>query len=393
MNNEGIGKARISIDAIGAQRFWSGLIVGFLACVSLGLFFAFSRESLRFTTASTTDLLILSDSDHWFWNYFFAGLSVTLGLSISIWTWLSNRNHRRSRDKRYKSFARTMIMMNFWFVILAISRVGSLLPIMPQGLRGYDNHLDLSGDFGALFIAIPIFIFLLNWSSVRLVYQSLRWIGYSALVCAGLTIGVAHAVNVDQEPLNTVSSYEFGEFNKLIDDELTLARDTYGTEIGDETIVILKKRYTESSDEQLYLLKADFGSETLISIESIILERLSISTLKGIEWYRKPLQSIEEWQFAAPIDVYKQLMKRDVSEPEFKELAKVLQEQINLWNLESERIDEDVPHTTFEWLRLAESRVPREAYEQLLSIQENAELNNEFEKLGVALPELVRPKH
>ena len=56
-------KENISIQNIGRQRFWIGIVAGLISAISISLFFNHSRESLRLLTSMSADLLILKDNE------------------------------------------------------------------------------------------------------------------------------------------------------------------------------------------------------------------------------------------------------------------------------------------------------------------------------------------
>ena len=181
MKNIRFRKEKISIQNIGRQRFWIGLIAGLISAISISLFFNHSREVLRLYTGISSDLLILEENKLLFFNYFFSFLSTVLGLSITIWIWMQNKKHNRRKDRIYKQLSITYGILIFWVILMIISRFGSILPIVLFGRPGYDNHLNLHDEYWILFVLIPIVVFTQSWFTVRLVYQAGRWIFLSFL--------------------------------------------------------------------------------------------------------------------------------------------------------------------------------------------------------------------
>lgn len=181
-------KNRISIDGIGHQRFWLGIVSGLLTAVILCLFFNYTREMLRFFTSIKGDLLVLSKNEFYFYNYFYSALSSTLGLSITIWIWMGNNKHNRKKDRLYKRQIQTNILLLFWVILLVISRFSSILTFVLYGTIGYDNQLDFVNDYWLLFVLLPCVIFLQSWFTVRLVYNSTKWILYSFISCSLFTL-------------------------------------------------------------------------------------------------------------------------------------------------------------------------------------------------------------
>ena len=77
-------KEKISIQNIGKQRFWIGIISGLFSAIIISLTFSYFRELFRFFTTLSADLLILEKSELQFYNYFFSSLATVLGLSITV---------------------------------------------------------------------------------------------------------------------------------------------------------------------------------------------------------------------------------------------------------------------------------------------------------------------
>ncbi|EPR70863.1 hypothetical protein ADICYQ_0859 [Cyclobacterium qasimii M12-11B] len=55
------------------------------------------------------DLLILEENELLFFNYFFSFLSSVLGLSITIWIWMLNKNKIEERTEFTNSFPERML--------------------------------------------------------------------------------------------------------------------------------------------------------------------------------------------------------------------------------------------------------------------------------------------
>jgi len=391
MNRNGIGKAHISVSGIGAGRFWIGISIGLVTAISLGFFFSHSREVLRYITQLGADLLVLSPEDHWFFNYFYSALAVTLGLSVSVWVWLGNRIHKRKKDKRYKLFAMTLILMNFWFVLMVISRMGSVLPIILQSLHGYDNHLDFAVEFRRMFIAIPIVIFLLVWSSTRLIYKSLSWMAFSVPVCLVGIYALAHIVNVDQSVVN--DSY-FGYYEKQInylDSEIKHANTVYGVGYDKQTIEVLKKWETESSINQMLAVNRAFKGDRPLSLDTIVLGKVILHNMKGGIWNGMRRHSIENWHYPQPVHVLKHLNSFEYDSNEAKELVDILNVQIRLWNCEDFDYSDWDNLTNYEHERIffAEHKIPPPIIEQMRIVRDSLMNNADFVKYQYVLPEVV----
>jgi hypothetical protein len=134
-------KEKISIKIIGPQRFWIGLVAGIVSAIVISLIFNYSREILRFFTTLSADLLILDNDELRFFNYFYAILSTTLGLSVSMWIWMENSGLCLRRERLYKNLSRTNALLIFWVILMVIARLGSILFIILYGRPGYEEIL------------------------------------------------------------------------------------------------------------------------------------------------------------------------------------------------------------------------------------------------------------
>ena len=332
MRNIRFRKEKISIQNIGRQRFWIGVVAGLISAISISLFFNHSRESLRLLTSMSADLLILEENELLFFNYFFSTLSTVLGLSVTIWIWMQNRKQNRRKDKIYKQLSITNAFLIFWVILMIISRFGSVLPIILYGYPGYDNHLNLYEEFWILFVLIPIVVFMQSWFTVRLVYQAGRWIFVSFLFCILTAFILQLTTTVNQEKLNSAYHQRFENDYNYIDQEIKIAKEKYGVDIDEQTIEILKKQITESSVEQIAMVKRAFPRDKPISMDTIILQKIIIRNFKEGGWYYYRRNSLENWRYALPNDILKQLDYFDSSSNETKELFEVLREMIDLVN-------------------------------------------------------------
>lgn len=371
MTNIRFRKEKISIQNIGRQRFWIGVVAGLISAISISLFFNHSREVLRLLTTMSADLLILEENELLFFNYFFSFLSSVLGLSITIWIWMQNKQHNRKKDRIYKQLSRTNSLLIFWVILMIISRFGSILPIVLFGRPGYDNHLNLFDEYWILFVLIPIVLFMQSWFTVRLVYQAGRWILLSFLFCILTAFTLQLTTTVNQEKLNSAYHQRFENDYNYIDQEIRTAKEKYGVNFDEQTIDILKKQITESSVEQIAMVKKAFSVDNPVTMDTIILQKIIIRNFKEGGWYYYRRNSIENWRYALPIDILKQLNKFDQNSNETKELFEVLKEMIDLVNTPEIHWEEYQNYTETERRRSLGARynIPDPMIEQLKEVR------------------------
>lgn len=363
-------KNRISIEGIGHQRFWLGIVSGLLTAVILCLFFNYTREMLRFFTSINADLLDLSKYEFNFYNYFYSALSSTLGLSITIWVWMGNNKHSRKKDRLYKRYTQTNILLLFWAILLVISRFSSILTFVLYGTIGYDNQLDFVNDYWLLFVLLPCVIFLQSWFTVRLVYNSTKWIFYSFISCFFFTLLLSFTTALNQEEINKTYYLRYQTEFDYIDNELEYARNRYNIEFNDSIKFILKKWYTQSSIRQVNDLKQSFSSNQKVTLETIILSKIVLHNLKvgSVSWY--PRNSIENWYYASPNDIFNQIKKFNIKSDETKELFNLLKLQSDILftpEINWDNID-DYSFFDFKKNRYVYHQMPKEIKSQLYEI-------------------------
>lgn len=187
-----IRRPKISVERIGKKRFWSGIAIGLVLSIIIGLYFEYFREYFAGTNPFSDKLTEFTDKEVQFYDYLFAALSVLLGLSVTIWTWLGSQKGIRHRSQLYRRLGRTFSMLYFWAIILVVTRFGSIIWVVPVSLQDYNNNLGLYENYQYLFLLLISVIFLNVWLCVRMVYKSLDWIIYSLVVCAILTLVFAN---------------------------------------------------------------------------------------------------------------------------------------------------------------------------------------------------------
>ncbi len=382
-------KEKISIQNIGKRRFWIGIISGLFSAIIISLTFNYFRELFRFFTTLSADLLILEKSELQFYNYFFASLASVLGLSITVGIWMTNNHHQRKKDRIYKQLSRANIYFTFWLILMMIARFGSVLPFILYGMPGYDNQLNLFEEYWLLFVLITIVVFFQNWFIVRLVYRSAKWIFYSFLICIAMTFVLNSTTSINQEILNNAYYKKFESDYNYIDQQINRAKIEYGIDFKESTIKILKKWRTESATEQVVNLKSIFSKNQKVSLDTIILQKIVIKNFKeNGRYYRR--NSIDNWRYALPKDILRQLELYDINSNESKELIEILKEQINLINTPEIDWEEYDKHTDTEIRKSfgIKYNVPKQIIEQLKRVRDSLSNDNKYYEISKNLPEL-----
>ena len=382
-------KEKISIRNIGKPRFWIGIISGIFSSIAISLTFNYFRELFRFFTTLSADLLILEKSELEFYNYFFSSLATVLGLSITVAIWMTNNNHKRRKDKIYKQLSRANIYFTFWLILMMIARFGSVLPFILYGVPGYDNQLNLFEEYWLLFVLIPIVVFAQNWFIVRLIFRSAKWIFFSFLICIAITFTLNSTTSINQEILNNAYYKKFESDYNYIDQQINNAKIEYGIEYKESTIETLKKWRTESATEQVISLKSVFSGVKKVPLDTIILQKIVIKNFKeNGRYYRR--NSIDNWRYAFPKDILKQLKLYHINSNESKELIEILKEQIDLINTPEIDWEEYDKHTETEIRKSFDVKynVSNQIIKQLEKVRDSLINDNKYYGISKDLPEL-----
>jgi hypothetical protein len=218
---------------------------------------------------------------------------------------------------------------------------------------------------------IPIVVFTQSWFTVRLVYQAGRWIFLSFLFCILTAFTLQLTTTVNQEKLNSAYHQRFEKDYNYIDQEIRIAKEKYGIDYNEQTVEILKKRITESSIKQIESIKKAFSADNPVTLDTIILQKIIIRNFKegGWNYYRR--NSIENWRYALPIDIKKQLSYFEQNSKEEKELFEVLKEMIDLVNTPEIHWEEYQNFTETERRRSLGARynIPEPLIEQLKKVR------------------------
>lgn len=304
-------KEKLSIELLGKRRFYLGLIIGLIFAILIDFFLAYFREVLRGLTFSS-GLIIPTQRDFIFYNFFFAGSSVTIAFGIMVWFWFHGLFSSNKPPVKV-NFISTYAM--FWSMALLyiISKTGSFLTWIPFSLGGYDDQLNLAREFPLLLFLLPVVFFLNIWAPIRLYYRSGRWLIKSLALFVLLTTTLALNNPIDQNNLNSSWDKYMAPYHKIVDDEIKGAQNK-GIIFSDSAISTVKLYRNERVENMAMQLKERFKSVKPISIDSVVLElilvkKTTLRSLKTDDWTNES----SRWPYALPRDVYAQLKLSDDS--------------------------------------------------------------------------------
>ena len=159
--------------SISKFRFWGGFIVSILLSLSLYLFFVTCRDFTRLLTFTYNyNFLELNSNELFFYNLFYAILSLLVGLSYFLKiVFDKNKNiyEKRIQFKRKKIVHDQNILT--WFFLLWFIRTAGLTAFLYMNLNTdypIDFYYDLNfySDYKHLFILILIVLFLQSWQGL-----------------------------------------------------------------------------------------------------------------------------------------------------------------------------------------------------------------------------------
>lgn len=206
----------------------SKLILG----IASGLFFAFwlyaflymSREVFRvFSKTEYYDLLILTDSEVFYYNLFFAFIAVIFGQSICFIYWFEKpRNFFHRYNWRRNPIVNDNRFLN-WYFLSWFSKLAVVYGIFfCLTLDGGFNEFELFSEYGYLFFLTIVVLYLQVWNTFRLNFkkESKKWILISLLVISGVSLTFSKINFVDHKTFddNFLKKNVFIKYNLKIPD-------------------------------------------------------------------------------------------------------------------------------------------------------------------------------
>ena len=347
MLTKGFLKPELSIERLGKRQFWTGNVIGILFALVLSYFLNFSRESLR-TITIMADLYILTEKEFRLYDLFFAAFATSLGFGFTIIYWLSGRN--KNIKKRYlKSFTISNSWLITFVALMLVARFGSILPIIVYGLAGYDNHLDLLHDFWLMLVLIPTYVFFAHWNSIRMIFRTRYWVILSIVFYVVTTFYLYKTTYADRDILNqSYYSHNKHRFD-YIDSEFEKARKL-GVFFSDTTKQILRKIYAERTTDLVLKLKQAFQTNNFVPLDTLILEKIVVHNMNrhGLYFYGRHQDRDNNWSYALPEDIYRQILKHKINSKEMEVLFEILSEQISLFTASEINWEEWINYTDYE---------------------------------------------
>lgn len=323
-------RIHFSINDIGTKRFHIGWCSGLIVAITLSFFYNYGFELLYLCSLShECDLFTFSKAEIITYRYFFAAFSTISGLAISVSIWLSggNRNnHKRIKIRKWGVVGN--ILPVFTLFLLVIVRFGNIIFVL-TGSGSYDGELKLFQDHKIILIAIPLFLFLYLFTSMRLIYRNGKWIYPFCIIPLVLSLLFAVISHKDQNRYNSILSKYYATEHQYIENELILVKEKYNLSFDNETIEVLKKMNTGQSLDQMEAVYFTFYKNDKITLDTIIFQRLITHNFK--------IHNELMWQsvflsYPEPLVIFNHITSGKYNSYELHELFLLLREEIELIN-------------------------------------------------------------
>ncbi|PKP40062.1 MAG: hypothetical protein CVT96_10675 [Bacteroidetes bacterium HGW-Bacteroidetes-13] len=334
MSNIKFSKENISIQTIGIERFWIGLLTGLFTSVFFAYFLNVLWETFRLFNL-TANRSTEYPPEKTFIDSLFTGLFASVsGLSLAVWIWMNGQKELSKRRSFYAKISASHSLFLFWLYIFVFFDFWKLA----VGLSMMDTF-SLSEYYflPSLFVMV---LFLQNGIWIRRSYKLGFWAVYALMGCLLLGLFLSETTRYDKTQMidSYVNRYE--KQNKYTDSILKLATQEHQIHFDAETVKMLKEFNSYRSWKQVSKLRIMFMSKAKVSLENIILEKIIVHNAKKalVDSYY-----VSTWHFASPYNIYQQLKFYNPEDPEAKELMLLLKEQIDFRNFPSVDSEERIP--------------------------------------------------
>ncbi len=248
------------------------LVVGIL--IGLGYSFAFYsflyliREVFRVLSVTESyDIWILTDNEVYFYNLFFAFISVILAQSVCFTFWVDRPKQMFGKQNlRKTSIGNDQRVLN-WYFLSWFSKLAVVFGIMfGLAFHGGFYTFSLYPDYNYIFILIVIVLFLQTWNTIRLTFKrkSLKWMLYSIVIVSIAAFGLSRVNLIDYKTIN----------NNYLQKNIY---NNYNLELPETDSYI--RLYQRSLIENIYVVKtkeqlSDSGPIIIVDNVKIPLEKL-----------------------------------------------------------------------------------------------------------------------
>nr|WP_320119527.1 hypothetical protein [uncultured Marinifilum sp.] len=203
-------KRIINIDSkifeIPRFRLITGILIGLFYSFAFYSFLYLIREVFRILSVTEDyDLWILTDKEVYFYNLFFAFISVIISQSVCFTFWFDRpRKFFEKRHYRKTTIVNDQRVLN-WYFLSWFSKLAIVFGIM-FGLAFHGGFYVCSfyPDYNYIFILIIIVLFLQTWNTIGLTFKrkSLKWMLLTGVIISIIAFGLSRINLIDYKAIN-----------------------------------------------------------------------------------------------------------------------------------------------------------------------------------------------
>ncbi len=203
-------KRIINIDSkifeIPRFRLITGILIGLFYSFAFYSFLYLIREVFRILSVTEDyDLWILTDKEVYFYNLFFAFISVIISQSVCFAFWFDRpRKFFEKRHYRKTTIVNDQRVLN-WYFLSWFSKLAIVFGIM-FGLAFHGGFYVFSfyPDYNYIFILIIIVLYLQTWNTIGLTFKrkSLKWMLLTCVIISIIAFGLSRINLIDYKAIN-----------------------------------------------------------------------------------------------------------------------------------------------------------------------------------------------
>ncbi|MDQ2177054.1 biopolymer transporter ExbD [Marinifilum sp. D714] len=187
-------------------RLITGILIGLFYSFAFYSFLYLIREVFRILSVTEDyDLWILTDKEVYFYNLFFAFISVIISQSVCFAFWFDRpRKFFEKRHYRKTTIVNDQRVLN-WYFLSWFSKLAIVFGIM-FGLAFHGGFYVFSfyPDYNYIFILIIIVLFLQTWNTIGLTFKrkSLKWMLLTGVIISIIAFGLSRINLIDYKAIN-----------------------------------------------------------------------------------------------------------------------------------------------------------------------------------------------
>ncbi|MFK7813652.1 MAG: hypothetical protein AB8B59_14255 [Maribacter sp.] len=193
------------IRKIPTYKFVVGIVVGLLMAFVLYALQYMTREGLRWTSISETNLWFFNEAEMSFYNLIFAFIAVIVGQSFFLeYLFNTPKGNFRIRSGRLQTIVNDQRLFN-WYFLTWFSKMATMYGFLfgTAGLGGF-YLMSFYPDYRFLFVLLIIVLFIQPWNGLLLTFKkrAFKWMGVSVVIVSILSFGLSKIDIVDYKLLN-----------------------------------------------------------------------------------------------------------------------------------------------------------------------------------------------